>query len=236
MDDRTPLATPASGLSDTQSDEAVAYRPVSTLAVLGCVVAAVSTLALVSPWFTGLPVIALLLSYAGARSVLSDPEARTGLPVALVGLALASAVLAATFVRGAVSARLHAADARPLVERFVAELGEGDVIAAFELTLPYAERHADPEAAAGFYDENQEAGETLERFAEQDAVQSLQAAEATYRGHADPQRAPGRLQSVWLYDAAGETFAIVIERPASPGRLGAAAWRVTSVRRADGDD
>jgi len=92
------------------------YRPVSAVAVMALVTGAVSALALVSPFFWIVPLLAIGLALAGLADVRRPGAEKAGRAAALVGLALAigfgsQAASATATARWIGSARARAAAA-----------------------------------------------------------------------------------------------------------------------------
>lgn len=237
MEERPSLFSDQPALSDTMADDAVAYRPVSSLAVLGAALALAAPLALVSRYFTVLPLIAAVVSFAGFRSVQRDPSARTGGGAALFGLVLSLAILGATTVRAPLLQRMHEKDSAEVAEAFLDALVEGDLMTAQELTLPYEDRRPSAEHAAIYYEADVEAQQRLTDFGLQEAISRM-----VKKGAPTPElvdcspfvRARGSFAVAWLYrvPAWGEYpetgLSLRLSRPAT-NRFGPAGWRVTKV-------
>lgn len=234
MDERSSVATGGMGLSDTLDDEAVAYRPVSSIAVLGAVLAGASLLSLATPWLSFLPVLAAVLCWTAARRVQRDPEAQSGLGIAVAGLALSLLVLGAIAAQGPVAQRLHQASAGAVADRFVERVAANKLVEAAELMVPFADRRPTPELAEIFYQSDAAAKKRLEELAATPAIQRVAGGETPRRSASGPVgNAPGRrIVTAQQYDvpaSAGKdpaTVQVQLERSAS-GRPGAAAWRVT---------
>lgn len=245
MEDRPGLFDDSPKLSDTQSDELVAYRPVSTAAVIGALLALVSCLSLVTPWLTGLPWVAALISCLGVRSVLASPETKTGLGLARVGLAIALFAGGATYARGWYRQTLYTQQAEPVATRFLELLAEGDAIGAMELTLRLDERRSSEALAKLHYASDEEAAKRLGEFREELGIAELLGA-----GEPPPVLANskterlrgGTLFSSWVYEVPAEggeaplVLSLRVERPRDPRDGGPTAWRVADFkteRRAD---
>lgn len=237
MEERSSLFSDQPTLSDTMADDAAAYRPVSTLAVLGAALALVSTLALASRYFAVLPLIATVVSFAGVRSVQKDPSARTGGGVARFGLALSLVVLAATLVRGPLLQNLHETDANPVVESFLQAIEEGDLVTAYELTLPYKDRRPSPEHASLYYEADADAQQRLADFGAKSEITRLLKDDAPAPVMIDCTpaiRDHGRQMLTWYcrLPAHGELretgLSLTLDRPAT-NRLGPAGWRIAKV-------
>lgn len=234
MEERPSTTTGGVGLSDTLDDEAVAYRPVNSVAVLGAVLAAASLLSLATPWLTFLPVVAAVLCWAAARSVQRDPEAQSGLGIAVSGLALSLVVLGAIAVQGPVARRLHWGSAGVVADRFVERVAADELAEAAELMVPFPDRRPTPDLVKVFYESDPAAKKRLEELAANPAVQRVAGGETPRRsGSGDVGSAVGRrIAAAQQFDvpaSAGKEPAIVqvhLERSPS-GRPGAMAWRVT---------
>ena len=234
MDDRPESMKGGVGLSDTLDDEAVAYRPVSSLAVIGAVLAAASLLALATPWLAFLPAVAAVLCWAAALRVRRDPETQSGMGIAVAGLAVALVVLGATFAQRPVTQRLHEASASAVSDRFVELIAKDDLIGAVELMVPYADRRPTPELAKVFYEGNEQAKVRLEEFTAKDAVQRIAGGETPRPsgpnrvGNASGRRVVAYLRYEVPVRAGKESATVQVDLERSPsGRLGAVAWRVT---------
>ena len=218
------------------ADDAVEYRPVSSLAVLGAALALASPLALVSRYFTVLPLVAAVISFAGARSVQSDPSARTGGGVARFGLVLSLAVLAAAWVRTPMLQSLHVTDSTPVVEAFLQAMAEGDLVTAYELTIPYKDRRPTAEHAALYYQADADARQRLADFGAREEIARLARKDAPTPELVDRSpvvRTRGQQSLTWLYRAPSsgdepEGLRLKLDRPAT-NRLGPAGWRITKV-------
>lgn len=239
MEDRPGLFDDTRVLSDTQSDEVVAYRPVSTLAVLGAVLALVSSLALVSPWFVWLPVIAAVTCFAGARAVASSPDSKTGLGIAKAGLVVSLLLGGAVFARTQARQSWHTNTARPVAERFLESLAEGDTVAAYELTLPLADRRPSEEHAAIYYEADQDAAKRLADFSSSPVVsQLLKLGEPLRLGPAVSvgRSRGGRVSVFWQLVMPGSGGAkdrelkFRLDRPAKSSAVAPAAWRVSDFK------
>lgn len=234
MDDRHESMTGGVGLSDTLDDEAVAYRPVSAIAVLGAVLALASLLSLVTRWLAFLPIAAAVLSWAAARKVQRDPEAQSGLGIAVAGLALSLVVLGALGAQEPVTRWLHQRSAGAVADRFVELIAKDDLVGAVELMVPFADRRPTPDLAKVYYESDDDAKTRLEEFVAKPAVQRVAGGPSPERGGpCDVGKTSGRrIAAILGYDvpaAAGQepaTVQVELERSAS-GRLGAVAWRVT---------
>lgn len=164
MEDRPGLFDDTPILSDTQSDELVSYRPVSTLAVFGALLALVSGLALVSPWAVWLPAIAAFFGFLAVRSADANRDTQTGGGLARAGLVVSLVLTAAVFARSQYRQQAHAAASRPVAERFVERLAAGDAIGAFELTLPVTRRRPSEASAEAYYRADEGAAKRLADF------------------------------------------------------------------------
>jgi hypothetical protein len=234
MDDRPQSMTRGVGLSDTFDDEAVAYRPVSSIAVLGAVLAAASLLALATPWLFFLPVVAAVLCWVAALRVRRDPETQSGMGIAATGLAISLLVLGATVVQRPIASWLHQASAGAVADRFVELIATEDLVGAVELMVPFAERRPTPELAKVLYEGNEEAKKRLEEFSAKEAVQRVAGGETPRLSGPNVVGAmSGRRVVAYLrYDvparAGKEPATVQVELERSPsGRPGAVAWRVT---------
>ncbi|QDT70243.1 hypothetical protein MalM25_31890 [Planctomycetes bacterium MalM25] len=237
MEERPSLFSDQPALSDTMADDAVAYRPVSTLAVLGAALALASPLALASRHFAVLPLIAAVICIAAARGVQKDPTARTGGSLAWFGLVLSLAMLGATAVRGPLLQRMHKADSAPVAEAFLKAMTEGDLVTAYELTLPYEDRRPSAEHAALYYEANEKGQQSLADFGARDEIARLvkKDAPAPELVVCTPAtRTRGRHSLAWIYrvpasDEKPETgLKLLLDRPAT-NRLGPAGWRVAKI-------
>lgn len=229
-------------LSDTLTDDVVQYRSLSTIAVLGLVVAVASSLALVTPWLWLAPVLGAVISAAGLWSVRSDPESRTGAGLALAGLAISVAVFAAGAVRDRTARSMNSATVEPVAQEFLDRLAAGDRVGAFELTLDLPRRQPTAEAAQKKYSDNEAAAEQLASFLADKEIKRLTAEADALRGAAVEvvdrtpvdDAPPGRSMWIWRFrlpeSEAGPAavLAIRLERPKSIGSV-ATAWRVATV-------
>lgn len=229
-------ATPSRGLSDPLTDEVVEYRPVSAAAVLGLVLAVASPLALVTEWLGFLPIVAAVLCLVATLKVRKSPETLSGQGIAIVGLVVACVAVGASNSQRLVEHRLHAATATAVADRFVGALEEGDAVAAYELTLPFAERMADPKAAASHYADDEEAAERLEHFHEIAPVHEALGQSLEPLGMAGAGKGSvGRVAAMCRYllpahgDEAESVLIVTLERP-DQTRLGKPAWRVADFR------
>ncbi|TWT96965.1 hypothetical protein Pla108_27420 [Botrimarina colliarenosi] len=240
MDDRLETDARQIGLSDTLDDEAVAYRPVSALAVVGLVLGLASLLSLVTPWLAFLPLAAVAISWAAAHQVQRDPEAQSGLGLAIAGMALSLVVLGALLVQRPVAKWLHQKSAVAVTDRFVELLAENDLVGALELTKPFPDRRPSPELAKVFYESDAAAQAQLEEFTQRAEVQRVAGGELPVRrGPFESASVSGRrVQGIQTYKVpagAGQeptTLQIEVERSASPARVGGVAWRVVDYRLA----
>lgn len=228
-------------LSDTLTDDVVAYRSLSTLAVLGAVTAVLSCAALVTPYLSLAPLVAAVLSAAGLHSVRSSPESRTGEGLAAAGLALSLAVLVAVTVRDRYAQSLNVTAAEAVAGEFLDRIARGDTAGAFELTLDLPSRQPTPEAARDKYAADEAAAERLGEFVADDTIQRLLAdarakefdPQAVGRTRID-RSGPGQIGGLWTYrlpaTSAGPATGLMlkVERPAKTG-AGLAAWRVSQV-------
>lgn len=222
------------GLSDTFDDEAVAYRPVSSIAVIGGVLAAASLLALATPWLTFLPVVAAGFCWVAAYRAQRDPEAQSGGGIAVAGLVVSLLVFGALLAQRPMSQWLHKQSASAVADRFIELVATNDLVGAIELMVPYADRRPTPELAKVLYEGNDDAKKRLEEFSAKDVVQRVAGGETPKHGGPDfiGPLSGKRVGAYLRYDvparAGKEPATVQVELERSPsGRLGAVAWRVT---------
>lgn len=115
--------------------EPPAYRPVSGLALAAVVLGAASALALVTPLFFVVPLVAVAVAVAALADVGRDGAAKAGRLAAVAGLALAAGFGAQALMSGLVSRSIAAGRATAAVEIFMQAVREG--------------RQADAEAMCG---------------------------------------------------------------------------------------
>lgn len=123
------------------------YRPVSTLAVATLGLGVLSTLALVSPFFLVLPLLALAVAAAALFDVDREGARKAGRLMALAGLALAAG-FGGQAVVGTLAARsIAAARAKAAAEVFLAAVREGRLTDAEAMCGPEAQRGVERLAA-----------------------------------------------------------------------------------------
>lgn len=154
-------------------EEALAYRSLSTQAILGVVLALLSPLAFVMPLFLVVPLAGAVISCAAALAINRSPERLTGQGLALAGLFLSVVVGSAAYSSTLAKASLHRLDAERLVQEFVAALAEKNYPAACELTRPLALRLAEGEDVRSHYAEDEEADKRLEAFLQSGAAAAM---------------------------------------------------------------
>jgi len=127
------VVSPDSG-GQAETDPA-GYRPVSTLAIGALVLGALSGLALVSPFFFVVPLVAVAVAVAALADVERDGATKAGRLAAVAGLALAAGFGAQAITSGVVAGSIASGRARAAAEIFVQAVREG--------------RQADAEAMCG---------------------------------------------------------------------------------------
>ncbi len=127
------VVSPNSG-GQAETDPA-GYRPVSTLAIGALVLGALSGLALLSPFFYVVPLVAVAMAVAAFADVGRAGAAKAGRLAALAGLALAAGFGTQAVTSGVVTGSIAADRARAAAEIFVQAVREG--------------RQADAEAMCG---------------------------------------------------------------------------------------
>jgi hypothetical protein len=115
--------------------EPAGYRPVSSLAIGALVLGILSGLALVSPFFFVLPLVAVAVAVAALADVARTGATKAGRLAALAGLALAAGFGAQAVTSGVVTGSIASGRARAAAEIFVQAVREG--------------RQADAEAMCG---------------------------------------------------------------------------------------
>lgn len=237
MDDRPSLFDDRPALSDNLTEDVVAYRPISPLAVIGAVLGLASPLALVSGFLAPIPLGGALISLIAIQSVRRDPDTKSGLGVAVFGLLLSMLVLGAVAVRGPLTQRLYQSEANRVVDRFFTLLEEGDVLMAHELTRPFPERRPNKQLARLFYDADPDAKRRLIEFEEQREITRVLKADTRPELVEQTQTArmrPGVVGAARTYrlPAQGDQpelgLKLRLERRTA-NRLGVAAWRITGV-------
>lgn len=239
MEDRPGLFDDTTVLSDTQSDELVAYRPVSTLAVFAAMLALVAGLALVSPWAAWLPAIAVLFCFMAVWSTDANRDTQSGGGLARVGLVVSLVLGAAVFARSQYRQQAHAAAARPVAERFLERLSEGDAIGAFELTLPVARRRPSKATADAYYRADEVAAKRLADFRSSEEVErflgSGDALTLVRALPAQPDRGK-RLTIAWELEVSGtegtkpRRLTLTLHRRAESSVDTPADWRIGQLR------
>lgn len=233
MDDRPSLFDDQPALSENLTDDVVGYRPISPLAVFGAVMGLASPLALVSGFLAPLPIVGTLASLAAAMGIRRDPDTKSGLGVAVFGLCLSLVMLGAVCFRGPLVQRLHLSAAQPVVERFLAAVEEGDIVAAHQLTLPFAERRPSKAAAGLYYEANAEAQVALALFEKKPEIERLVESRPELIGHSKAAKTgPGTVSMTWRYqlpavkDEPELGLTLLAERRDIAGK---AAWRVSRI-------
>jgi hypothetical protein len=224
---------------DSRSDE-LAYRSVSSLAVVGFVLSITSIVAFTSSTLWVAPLVAAFVSWLGIRSVAKDRETKTGMTIAMLGLAISVATFAAVTARDYMADHLHRSEAARVADQFLLLLAEGDAIGAIELTVPLSERRPSRELAGIYYDSNDTAAETLAKFLDTKVVVSLTASDAPkvrLAAGGTPFKQRGRRFGLvrWyelLDDPQGRSLKLSLER-SSELAPGAVAWRITKFDFAD---
>jgi hypothetical protein len=115
--------------------EPTGYRPVSSLAIAALVLGVLSGLALVSPFFYVVPLVAVAVAVTAFADVGRAGAAKAGRLAALAGLALAAGFGTQAVTSGVVTGSIAADRARAAAEIFVQAVREG--------------RQADAEAMCG---------------------------------------------------------------------------------------
>ena len=115
--------------------ETTGYRPVSTLAIAALVLGVLSGLALVSPFFFVVPLVAVAVAVAALADVARAGAMKAGRLAAVAGLALAAGFGAQAVMSSVVTGSIAAGRARAAAEIFVQAVREG--------------RQADAEAMCG---------------------------------------------------------------------------------------
>lgn len=218
------------------ADEAdLAYRSLSTPAVVGAVLAALSGLVFVSPYLWPLPIAAAAVSLAAVRSIRAGGDAKSGLSLAVAALCLAVAVGSGAYARRVALTSGHHKAAGIVAEEFLRRLRAGDTAGALELTVAYGERLPSAEAAELYYESDEEAAARMKSFLEKPAVAAL--------AKGDPPRLKrklgvsggrfGKISLVREYAVSAESEVLLtLERSAPRGEL-AVAWRVAQFEFAD---
>ncbi len=221
--------------------EAAEYRSLSPVAILGLVLGLLSPLALVTPFLMPLPVVAVLLSWIAARSIRKSPETKAGFGLALAGLGLSVAVLGAIYARGYVATILQQSAAERVAAQFLKRLRSGDIAGAYDLKQEHHKRLPTAEAAAIFYEANEEAAQQLAEFADNPAVRCLASGDdpKILRRLEVQKLRYGKFATGIVYRTSEEGAAeekqrevsLILER--SSPRASRPAWRVTNFEFAD---
>lgn len=114
---------PDSSISPDDAEPA-GYRPVSSLALAALVVGALSALALVSPFFFVVPLVAVALAMAALADVARDGATKAGRLAAVAGLALAIGFGAQALTSAAVARLIAAGRAMAAAEIFTRAVRE----------------------------------------------------------------------------------------------------------------
>lgn len=139
-------------MSRTAGAGSTDYAAVNTTAVVAAVLGAASFLALLTPIFLFVPVIALVMSIVALRQVKASNGTQTGMVLAIIGLILGLGFAGVTGLRFASQQQQRAADRRDLgtlISDFGAKLSQNDTGGAYalfddrlkeQLTLPQLEK------------------------------------------------------------------------------------------------
>lgn len=154
-------------------EQDLTYRSLSSTAVIGLVLALLSSFAFFWPNLWPLTLVALAVCWSAARSISKNADSLAGINIARMGMFLAAAIGIGTFARTATLQQLHAADADLVAEQFIELVTADNLVGANELMLPYADRQPTPEHAAIHYESDIEAIESLEALESEESVELL---------------------------------------------------------------
>lgn len=218
---------------DSRSEPA-AYRSVSTPAVVGFVLTLLSPLALLSASLWWAPLVAGFVCFLGVQQVRREPETKTGLGLASLGLALSVGLSGAAYTRTTVKDHLHKSEALPVGERFLELLAEGDTLGAYELTKPRKGRRPDRKQVEMYYTSNEDAAADHDAFLDNALIKLLTSEDGpeprlvSVSQSADSRG--GRVLVSTLYELTGldqpRGLQVVLERSPET-RLGPSSWRVS---------
>ena len=127
--------------------EPAGYRPVSSLAIGALVLGVLSGLALVSPFFFVVPLVAVAVAVAALVDVARAGATKAGRLAALAGLALAAGFGAQAVTSGVVTGSIASGRARAAAEIFVQAVREGRQADAEAMCGPEARTKIVPLAA-----------------------------------------------------------------------------------------
>ena len=157
----------------TDLQETLAYRDLSTQAILGFVLALLSPVAFFAPLLLIVPFLATVLCFTAAVSINRSPERLTGSWLALSGLFLSLTLTAAIYSKNMAAESLHHRDVEALAEEFLDKLAQEDFGRACELTVDLPSRLPEGVSYKEFYGDNERAKERLDEFTSDPGVMAL---------------------------------------------------------------
>jgi hypothetical protein len=181
--------SPQHPLFDAATDDVVAYRAVSSLAVAALLVGLASTVAMLNPVGLIVSGIGLGLGCLSLVRLVRAGPALVGRKAALAGLALSALSATTATTQWYVAQRLLRGEARRFAQVWFDALARGNPYQAQELTLAPTQRPGPEETFRDFYRKNPRWRDELKRYVVQAPVRALlalgPAAEIRYYETAD---------------------------------------------------
>lgn len=170
MESEVTATSKPAGVTSTDEAEALAdYRSVSVLALAGLAFGLASPLILVAPLLMALPLFGIAICLLALVKINASSGQLIGKTPALIGLALATASLAAAPSKHWFGQQLLSRQARPVAERWLHELEARNMESAFDMTT--GSQSAAPPPTPGR--PAPEAASPLEIFQENEVIQRI---------------------------------------------------------------
>jgi hypothetical protein len=158
---------------DSPKDDAVQYRPVSGLAVVGFLAGLLCSVGLVSPLMWPLAPLGIVLSAAALWRIAARAPALIGRKLAMIGLALSITFTVAFPADWVVHRWLIRRSARQFAQRWLDAIRAGDAAHAHQLMLQSQYRELNDDQLLDFYRKGPRWQQELKTMAETPAVRAL---------------------------------------------------------------
>jgi hypothetical protein len=226
-------------ITDSQDAEFAAYRALPSQAVVGLVLALLSPIAVLDPFFWAVPATGAFFSVWALRRIHRDPAALTGRKLAWFGLAVSVAVLVAVPSHWLNNRRLLRIEARDITSAWIRYVTHDEPQKAHHLTTPAQKRQPLDDQLWNYYRNEPKSRQALEGYVQIPLVRTLLALgpkasvrfyETTEQVHEGPNDMVIDVYAV-TYEDEGEKKSMLVEVPALRTLVdGKANWRILETK------
>jgi hypothetical protein len=229
-------------ITDSQDAEFAAYRALPSQAVVGLLLALVSPVAWLDPFFWCVPALGLFFSLWALRRIRRDPAALTGRKLAWIGLAVSLAILIAVPSQWLHNRWVLRDEARKITDQWIRCVTHDEPHKAFQLTQPEQKRQPLNDRLWDYYRSSPVSRQALEGYVQTPLIRAILAlgpkanvqfyetSEQVHEGQSD------MVVHVYAvtYEDDGEKKSMLVEVPAlRTVANGEVDWRILQVKLAD---